>query len=247
MINNFRLLALFGAFFLMPSMLPADSNLASSVFATEKNEVPSYRDVKTRKRASVGKTCAEALDIVQREGGPIDSELWSEAKSMLNDIERRPRVCASDYEQSQVWNMLGYVYYSMNDVTGASGYYRNVLEGVGTPPETKLDMSYMLAQLYVMQDEYALAVEQFEIWMDAVIAVGTEQRLMMAQLYHLFGREDEALEMANLGIAEAEAKDVAPKDDFWKLQLSIYFQKKNYQKVKSLIEKLGENDPDWVY
>ena len=129
-----------------------------SAVAAEK-KVPKYKDVKTRKRQSVGKTCAKALDKVQGEKGPIfaagelgekedGSALWLEAKSMLNDIERRPKVCASDYEQSQVWNMLGYVhYYSMDDFTGATGYYKKVVEGVGTPPEMKLDTRYTLAPI----------------------------------------------------------------------------------------------------
>ena len=39
--------------------------LASSVIAAEEKKEPKYKDVKTRKRASVGKTCAKALDKVQ--------------------------------------------------------------------------------------------------------------------------------------------------------------------------------------
>jgi len=63
MINNLRLLALLGAIFLMPSlvsMISSDSVLASSVIAAEEKKEPKYKDVKTRKRASVGKTCAKA-------------------------------------------------------------------------------------------------------------------------------------------------------------------------------------------
>lgn len=249
MMSTFKSLGLAGIIFVLPlfaSVVLPESSIASSLSAAE-NKEPKYKNVKTRKRASVGKTCAKALERVTREEGPIDSALWSEARSMLNDIERLPNVCISDNEQSALWNLLGYVNYSMNDVPEASSYYRKVVEGLGTPPEIKLETRSFLAKLYVIQEQYGLAVEQFEIWMDAAVVIGAEQRLMMAQLYYLFGRENEALEMTNLGIAEAEAKGIKLVDDFWKLQLSIYFQKKNYQKVKSLLKKLSKNNPDWVY
>lgn len=249
MMSTFKSLGLAGIIFLIPllvSVILPEDIMTSSKLAAESNE-PKYKNVKTRKRASIGKTCSKALNRVDGDRGPIDSALWSEAKLMLNEINRDPRLCSSDYEKSQVWKLLGYVYYSMNDVVAASSYYRKIVDSDGSEPEFRLDARYFLAKLYVMQQQYGLAVEQFEIWMDAAFAVGAEQHLMMAQLYHLFGRENEALEMTNLGIAEAEAKGSKLADDFWKLQLSIYFQKKNYQKVKSLMEKLNKNNPEWVY
>ena len=112
MFSRLKVLAVVGATFLLPLMVSVgspDSVMSMSAVAAEK-KVPKYKDVKTRKRQSVGKTCAKALDKVQGEKGPIfaagelgekedGSALWLEAKSMLSDIERRPKVCASDYEK----------------------------------------------------------------------------------------------------------------------------------------------------
>ena len=239
-------LAALGFAFVLPLVaanISPDSSFSSSAQAQEEKKQPKYKDVKTRQRASVGKKCASALEKVQ----VIEQELWAESLEQLKSIEASTKTCDSDYEQTQIWKFMGYVYYSLDDFPGAIGAYQKVINGEGTPEELRLDTRYTLAQLYTVEEQYGLAIEQFEIWMDAAFAVGAEQHLMMAQLYHLLGRENEALEMTNLGIAEAEVKGSKLADDFCKLQLSIYFQIKNYQKVKSLMEKLNKNNPEWVY
>ena len=130
MVSKLKLLAVvLGVVFIMPMLVSVgapDSVMANTVVAQEKKE-PKYKDVKTRKRQSVGKSCAKALDRVQGEKGPISmaseadekanvTPLWVEAKQMLLDIDSRPKTCSTDYEKTQVWNMLGYVAYSL-DVT----------------------------------------------------------------------------------------------------------------------------------
>jgi len=260
MFSRLKVLAVVGAAFLLPLMASVnspDSVFSMSVVAAE-DEEPKYKNVKTRKRESVGKTCAQALDKVQGENGPIfaagelgekadASLLWMEAKTMLNDIESRTKVCASDYEQSQVWNMLGYVFYSMDDFTGATGYYKKVVEGVGTPPEMKLDTRYTLAQFYAMQEKYALAVEQLEIWIDSAIIVGLDARMLIAQLYYQLERKEDALIMVEIAIDESEAKDILPKETMWSLQRVLYYEKDDIKKVTSILQQLVKHYPKWTY
>ena len=260
MFSRLKVLAVVGTAFLLPLMVSVslpDSVFSVSAVAAEKKE-PKYKDVKTRKRQSVGKTCAKALDKVQGEKGPFSaagklgekedaSLLWLEAKAMLNNIESRPKICASDYEQSQVWNMLGYVFYSMDDFAGATGYYKKVVEGAGTPPEMKLDTRYTLAQFYAMQEKYALAVEQLEIWIDAAIIVGLDARMLIAQLYYQLERKADALEMVEIAIDESEAKDILPKETMWSLQRVLYYEKDDIKKVTSILQKLVKHYPKWTY
>ena len=70
MTRTLKSLGLAGMVFLLPllvSVVYPTSDHVFSVNAAEKKE-PKYKDVKTRKRASVGKTCAKALDRVRGEG-----------------------------------------------------------------------------------------------------------------------------------------------------------------------------------
>ena len=124
MVSKFKLLvAVLCMVFVMPMLVSVgspDSVMANTALAAEKKE-PKYKDVKTRKRQSVGKSCAKALDRVQGEKGPISmateaeegvnvTPFWLEAKKMLLDIDARPKTCSTDYEKTQVWNMLGMLF-----------------------------------------------------------------------------------------------------------------------------------------
>ena len=261
MASKFKLLvAVLCMVFVMPLLVSVgspDSVMANTALAAEKKE-PKYKDVKTRKRQSVGKSCAKALDRVQGEKGPISmateaeegvnvTPFWLEAKKMLLDIDARPKTCSTDYEKTQVWNMLGYVVYSLDDFKGAISFYRLVVDGVGTPPELKLDTRYTLGQFYAMQEEYALAVIEMEIWIDAAIIVGADARMLLAQLYYQLERKADALAMVEIAIAEAEAKEILPKESMWSLQRVLYYEKDDLKKVTSILQKLVTHYPKWTY
>jgi tetratricopeptide (TPR) repeat protein len=261
MVSKLKLLSLvLSVAFIMPMLVSVgspDSILANSAVAAEKKE-PKYKDVKTRKRQSVGKSCAKALDRVRGEKGPLSmateaeegvnvTPFWLEAKKMLLDIDARPKTCRTDYEKTQVWNMLGYVVYSLDDFKGAIRYYRLVVDGVGTPPELKLDTRYTLGQFYAMQEEYALAVIEMEIWIDAAIIVGADARMLLAQLYYQLERKADALAMVEIAIAEAEAKEILPKESMWSLQRVLYYEKDDLKKVTSILQKLVTHYPKWTY
>ena len=261
MVSKLKLLAVvLGVVFIMPMLVSVgapDSVMANTVVAQEKKE-PKYKDVKTRKRQSVGKSCAKALDRVQGEKGPISmaseadekanvTPLWVEAKQMLLDIDSRPKTCSTDYEKTQVWNMLGYVAYSLDDFKGAIRYYRLVVDGIGTPPELKLDTRYTLAQFYAMQEQYALAVIEMEIWIEAAIIVGADARMLLAQLYYQLERKADALTMVEIAIAESEAKAILPKESMWSLQRVLYYEKDDLKKVTSILQKLVKHYPKWTY
>ena len=261
MSNKLRLLAVVGALLLLPSVatvVSPDSVFASSVMAAEEKKVPKYKDVKTRKRASVGKSCAKALDKLQGEKGPITlataadektdvSGLWTEAKNMLNNIESREKLCSSPYELTRVWNLLAYVSYSLDDLPSAIRYYKRIVESEGAEEEFRLDTRLTLGQFYAATEQYGLAIRQFELWAEKAFIIGAQQRLMMAQLYSILERKDEALKMADIGISEAEAKGEIPKQGFWQLQVPIYYDRDNLEKVTSLLEKLVKHYPKWTY
>jgi len=69
--------------------------------AAEEKEEPKYKNVKTRKRQSVGAKCSKALEKVQPE--VLELENWAGSLEMLKAIEASTKTCTSDYEQVQVW------------------------------------------------------------------------------------------------------------------------------------------------
>ena len=247
MFRSTKTLAVFGAAFLLPllaAMAIPEAVIGGSAFAAEEKKQPKYKDVKTRQRQSVGGKCAKALEKIQV---VLEEENWVESINSLNSIESNPKLCASDYEQTQIWKFQGYVYYSLDDFDGSIRSYKKVINGVGTPPELALDTRYTLAQLYTVEEQYAKAAVELEIWMDAAVIIGGDARSLLAQIYYQLDRKDDALNMLELAINDAESKDLLPKEGWWGLQRVLYYEKNDYKRVTSILEKLVTHYPKWTY
>lgn len=182
MYKSTKFLAVFGAAFLLPLLVAVanpQSVLSTSAVAAEEKKEPKYKDVKTRQRQSVGGKCAKALEKVQV---VLEEELWAESLNMLINIEGSAKTCKTDYEQTQIWKFKGYIYYSLDDFNGAIRSYKQVINGVGTPPELRLDTRYTLAQLYTVEEQYAKAAKELETWMSEATIVGADARVLLADL-----------------------------------------------------------------
>ena len=247
MFKSTKFLAVFGAAFLLPLMVTVadpQSVLSTSAVAAEEKKEPKYKDVKTRQRQSVGAKCAKGLEKVQV---VLEEENWAESLRMLVDIENSAKTCKTDYEQTQIWKFKGYVYYSLDDFNGAIRAYRQVINGVGTPPELRLDTRYTLAQLYTVEEQYALAANELEAWMKEATIIGNDARVLLAQIYYQLDRKSESLEMLEAAISDVESKGILPKEGWWGLQRVLYYEKNNYKRVVSILEQLVTHYPKWSY
>jgi len=247
MFKSIKILTVVGAAFLLPLMIATvdpQSALGSVAVAEEKKKEPKYKNVKTRKRQSVGAKCAKALEKVQV---VLEEEKWAESLSMLEGIESSSKTCKTPYEQTQNWKFQGYVYYSLDDFPGAIRSYKRVIDGEGTPEDLRLDTRYTLAQLYTAEERYAEAAQELEIWMQAATVVGNGARALLAQIYYQLDRKADALHMIELAIADVEAKGKLPKERWWSLQRVLYYEKNDFNRVIAILELLVKHYPKWTY
>jgi tetratricopeptide (TPR) repeat protein len=248
MLKYITTITLFSAIFLIPVMVSTVapySDLSASAFAEEKEkEEPKFKNVKTRKRQSVGAKCGKALEKVQV---VLEEEDWPKSMEMLDGIEASSKTCKSPYEQTQVWKFKGYVYYSLDDFPGAIRSYKQVINGEGTPEDLRLDTRYTLAQLFTAEERYADAAEQLEIWIQESTIVSNAARGLLAQIYYQLDRKEEALTMLELAIDDVEAKGKLPKERWWSLQRVLYYEKNDYNRVIEILEKLVKHYPKWTF
>ena len=248
MSRSTKFLAVFSAAFLLPLFVaviaPNAGFSGGAVIAADDKPEPKYKNVKTRKRQSVGAKCSKALEKVQPE---IELENWAGSLEMLKAIESNVKTCASDYEQTQVWKFSAYIYYSLDDYKNAIRSYRRVVDGEGTPIELKLDTRYTLAQLYTVLEDYKNAAKELEIWMEASLIVGADAKMLLAQIYYQLERKNDSLRFVNEAIADVEAKAILPKEGWWGLQRVLYYEKNDYTKVVNILEKLVKHYPKWTY
>ncbi|MEH6529487.1 MAG: tetratricopeptide repeat protein [Porticoccus sp.] len=219
-----------------------------------------YQNAKTRKRQSVGQKCATKLEVVQNilrgEGEGGDGELNNQQLSgliaQLNGLMEKS--CSSSYEKSQVYNLLGFVYYSLDNYQKATASYRAMVAEPEVDERQKIDTFYTLAQLYLMLEDYRSAAQQLEAWMAASAIVSPDGKVLLAQAYYQLDRKVEALQLVSAAIESVEAKGGIPKEHWWSLQKVLYFEKKgaqgkaeDYQKVVSILKKLIAYYPSHSY
>ena len=248
MFKHIITIALFSVVFLMPVMVSTvvpNSDFGGLVMAEEnKEKEPKYKNVKTRKRQSVGAKCGKALEKVQV---VLEEEDWPKSMEMLEGIEASTKTCKSPYEQTQLWKFKGYIHYSLDDFPGAIRSYRQVINGEGTPEDLRLDTRYTLAQLYTAEERYAEAAAELEIWIEESTIVSNAARGLLAQIYYQLDRKEDSLTMLELAIDDVESKGKLPKERWWSLQRVLYYEKNDYNRVVEILEKLVKHYPKWTF
>lgn len=239
---------------------------------SDKADKRKYQNAKTRKRQSVGQKCATKLEAVQNvlggvgEGGEDEGGEGEPNNQQLSGLVGQlkgfmTKSCSSSYEKSQVYNLLGFVYYSLDDYPKATASYRAMVAEPDVDERQKIDTYYTLAQLYLMLEDYRSAAQQLEAWMAASTIVSPDGKVLLAQAYYQLDRKVEALKLVSSAVESVEAKGGVPKEHWWSLQKALYFERTgsqektkdsqgktgDYQKVVSILKKLITYYPSHSY
>jgi len=222
-----------------------------------------YENVKTRKRQAVSQKCAKKLESVQAAlSGKERVEQKEPNSKQLQNLIRQLRdykdsSCSSSYEKSQVYNLLGFVHYSLNAIQEAIISYKSMIAEPDVDLRQKTDTHYTLAQLYMMQENYPFAARQLEIWIANSDVVSNDGKVLLAQVYYELDRKPEALMLVNQAIDTVSTKGHTPKESWWVLQKVLYYEKSdnknggnkkyNNKKVVSILKQLITYYPKHLY
>ena len=244
------------------------ANASEQKSKTDNTEQRKYENIKTRKRQAVGKACAKKLESAQeilsgeeasgvKDSGVKGSDAKEPSAQQLKNLVKQLRgyllnSCSASYEKSQVYNLLGFVQYSLNAPQKAVINYKAMIAEPDVDPRQKIDTHYTLAQLYMMQENYPFAARQLEKWMAGSDVVTNDGKVLLAQVYYELERKDEALVLVNQAIDSAEVKGAIPKENWWLLQKILYYEKDgdknyNYKKVVATLKKLITHYPKHIY
>ena len=220
-------------------VLPAVFASGTAYGAEEKER--KYENAKTKQRQAVGQACAKVLENVQ---ALTEAENWAQARPAL---EGAMGACASSYEKSQVYNFLGYVYYSLERYPDAINAYKKMLAEPDVDERQAINTRYTVAQLYLVTEDYANAARELEAWMRVSPIVSSDAKVLLGQAYYQLGRKADALRLVEEAIREQEAKGNLPKEGWWSLQRVIYYERNDYKKVVDILKKLIKNYPSFSY
>lgn len=214
---------------------------SGSAFGAEEKE-RKYENAKTTKSHAVGQACGKVLEGIQKQ---TEAEQWAQARAGLEGAAMG--ACKTSYEKSQVYNFLGYVYYSLDRYKDAANTYRKMLNEPDVDQRQAISTRYTIAQLYLVLEDYANAAKELEAWMRVSPIVGADAKVLLGQAYYQLNRKSEALKLVEEAINDQESKGNLPKEGWWSLQRVIYYERNDYKKVVEILKKLIKHYPSFSY
>lgn len=231
-------------------------NLGSSVYAAERRRerrrVPPVRE-------STFKVLQEAQELIDPERARTDNpddpppdDLKPDphgALELLNEAKERRGL--NSYEIAQIWNIMAYAYYTLEDPDNTIRAYKEVLKGEGVI-SLALELSTLRAlfQLYLMREDLDLALTYIEKWEKVNVDPEPDMIYFKGYISLQKGNNRRALRYALEIETVAKALERKMKEDWWYLQVILYNQKKDYDNVIKVLEKLIVHYPKkqyWVH
>jgi hypothetical protein len=197
---------------------------------------------KTKQAQAVSK---EVYERIQKAQEMVDEKDYSGALRMLNNLYNPDKL--TEYEQANVLNYIGFVYYNMDDVNNAIRTYERMLAIPSIEPQMAKQTTYTLVQLMTMQEQYAKALSTLERWFTMETNPAPEPYILKAQILYNLNRFAEMVAPVETAMDVARARGKPVKEDWYGLLNYAYFQQENYAKVRDIQIILLQNWPKARY
>ena len=211
--------------------------------ANAQNATDEDRDkTKTKQAQAVSK---EVYEKIQKAQEMVDAKDYSGALKSLNSLYDPDKL--TEYEQANVLNYLGFVYYNMDDTANAIRTYERMLAIPTLEEQMKKQTTYTVAQLLTMQEQYAKALTRLNQWFTLEINPAPEPFILKAQILYNLNRYAEMISPIENAMRVAGERNKPVKEDWYGLLNFAYFQQENYAKVRDIQKILLQNWPKARY
>ncbi len=163
---------------------------------------------------------------------------YAKALAVLDDLlARGDRLKA--YDRAKTLQMMTIVYIQQQDYPKAVASSIKALAVDALEIEAQTEMRYNLVSMLFVLERYDEALQQLEIWIEENPELNAQENFTAAQLYLTADRITEAQQYAEAGMALHQADESsAPKENWYRLLLSIYGRQKDYSRAAHWAEQL---------
>jgi tetratricopeptide (TPR) repeat protein len=197
---------------------------------------------KTKQAQAVSK---EVYDKIQKAQEMVDEKNYQGALRALNALYNPDKL--TEYEQANVLNYLGFVYYNMEDIQNAIRTYVKMLAIPALEPQMAKQTTYTLAQLYTMEEVYDKALSTLDKWFVMETNPPPEAFILKAQNLYQVQRYKEMIVPIENAMRVAKERDKPIKEDWYVLLNFAHFQDENYRGVRDIQKVLLANWPKKRY
>ncbi len=240
----FRKLILVSILWMLPLILsPLDTGVAGGLsYAEDAQPAAKKKRQQTRKvpamREKTYKSIAEAQEFIENdaaaEGLPILKKL----------LERRG---LNDYEVAQIWNMLAFAYYTLDDMPNTISAYEEVLKQNKITLALELGTLRSLFQLYYQAEKYRRSIAYIDRWLKLNEMQDAGILYLKATAFYQLDEFQESLTVAKQVVAVAEGQQKTVKENWLYLLVILYNELKDYDNVVVVLERLLVEYPKKQY
>ncbi|MBU2977642.1 tetratricopeptide repeat protein [Alteromonas sp. C1M14] len=192
-------------------------------------------DKKTRKVPTLR---AKVYEQLARAQTAADEEDLDEAIAILDEVEEK-KSSMNSYERAMMYNFYGFIYYNAEDYDKALASFAKVVEQQPIPEAFEMTTLFSLAQLNLMQGNYAQSIDYLERWESLNTGpVPPKNLIIKAQAYYQNKDYEKASTYITKAIDDHEAQGMVPDENWLILQRAIYYELKQPEKVKEVLIKL---------
>jgi tetratricopeptide (TPR) repeat protein len=203
---------------------------------------PDKDDTKTKQAQAVSK---EVYERIQKAQEMVDAKDYNGALRLLNGLYNPDKL--TEYEQANVLNYIGFVYYNMDDIGNAIRTYERMLAIPTLEPQMAKQTTFTMAQLLTMEEQYSKALTTLNKWFTLETNPAPEPFILKAQILYNLNRYGEMIPAIETAMQVAQQRGKAVKEDWWNLLNFAYFQEENYRKVRDIQKVLLQNWPKARY
>lgn len=209
---------------------------------TKKDEQEQRDQQKTRQAQAVSKEVYEKIEAAQE---LIDADDNAGALRVLNRLYNPDKL--TEYEQVNVLNYLGFVYYNVDDIRNAMDAYSKLLRIPSLEPQTRKATTYTMAQLNMMEERYPQALELLNRWFVLETNPAPDPFILKAQIFYQLNRFSDMVQPIENAMQVARKRELTIKEDWYVLLNFAYFQQEDYVQVRDIQKILLENWPKKRY
>ena len=197
---------------------------------------------KTKQAQAVSKT---VYDTIIKAQDAVDEKDYTGALRTLNRLYNPDKL--TEYEQANVLNYLGFVYYNMDDIDNAMRVYTMQLAIPSLEPQTAKQTTYTLSQLNMMEENYSRALDLLNRWFILETNPAPEPFILKAQILYQLQQYADMVEPIENAMQVARKREKPMKEDWYVLLNFAYFQQEEYTKVRDIQKILLESWPKKRY
>ena len=186
-------------------------------------------NTKTKQAQAVSKDVYERITKAQE---AVDAQDYVGALKMLNSLYNPDKL--TEYEQANVLNYIGFIYYNMDDMANAIRTYEKLLAIPTLEPQMAKQTTFTMAQLLTVEEKYPKALATLDKWFILETNPAPEPFILKAQIHYHMNQYQEMVQPIENAMQVAESRGKPVKENWWGLLNFAYFQQENYEKVRDI-------------